>query len=261
MPEPRADHPSDCLRLAVRTTKVLVCAALLVGITCVGSRYFANRRLMKLALPQSGNQIDLIIGWRGPSLPSLERWLGDRFVICLMSRPTNLMVQGQADAPTDETVLRVLDSSAGLNEVFIHNRNLPEGTLQTLATRHDVVTLDFQRSIIRPEDSFWLSKMTTLNVVNYRQPVFSNRPNDWSWLNGLPHLRELTVVAHNLQEQELSVLVKSPALKCLIVSEAVVPDDLMARLRDAPNLKYLEINGRQIRLDSPTEYKNAVGSH
>lgn len=257
MPEPRADRQSDCLRLGVRTLKVVVCAALLVGLTCVGSRYFANRRLMKLAEPHVGNPIDLVIGWRGPSLPPLERWLGDRFVTCLVSRPTNLIVQGQADAPVDETVLRVLESSSGLEEVFIHNRNLPEGTLQTLATRHEVATLDFQLSIIRPEDSTWLSKMTTLKVVNFRQTLRPPGPNDWSWLNALPSLGELTVVVGNPHELDLDVLCRCPALKCLIVSDAVVSDDVLQRVRNLPNLQFLEVNGRQMHPESPPENEPA----
>ena len=165
---------SPCvIRWTIRSFTVVVSLLLLIGGVFLMSRYTANLKLMQLAKPSDSRNVDTVFGWTGPVIPIrgldvdwLARWIGKDSAFALLYRPENLLVQGHDKSISDATILSLLSESSGMTQVFIHNRDLPEGCLKAIATRHRVELLDVRLPIIGSQDAQWLSHMKQLKQVH-----------------------------------------------------------------------------------------------
>ena len=241
----------------VRSFAIVVCLLLLVGCVFLMSRYTANLKLMQLAKPSDSRNVDTVFGWTGPVIPIrgldvdwLARWIGKDSAFALLYRPENLLVQGHDKSISDATIHSLLRESSGMSRVFIHNRDLPEGCLEAIATRHRVELLDVRLPIIGSQDAQWLSRMKQLKLVHISQFVREPRENDWSWLKNLLGLKSLSVTLWGASDRDVIALAECPASVILSLS-GPMSDAALARLCDLPALQHLSLGDSTFQLHFP----------
>ena len=251
--------PINVVRRFLKIVVITICVLLLIGAVFVASRYTTNRRLMALAKPSDPQGVDVSFGWDGPTTgPAydwLERRIGMEPAFALLCRPVSLIVSGRDENVSDATVLRLLRESSGMKQVFIHNRDLPVGCLEAIATRHQVEVLDIRLPVVGGQEAEWLLRMTRLKQVNVSQFVREPRENDWSWLKSLPKLEALGVTMWDATERDVIALAECAATESLHLTGEDLSDDALNRLCDLPALKYLSLQGSRIRLRFPNERK------
>lgn len=246
MNDPEWNNRRSWGRLILRVGWVGCCVLLLTTITFMGSRYLSNRRLMLLAKPANPANVDPVLGWKRSIPLSLERLIGVDNDIALLFRPNYLLVQGQD--VTDARIVEILEASAGITSLFIHNRNLPDGSLPVIAARHLPETFHFRKPVIDSKDAVLLSQMKNLKHVGIGQFERQPRQNDWSWLPHLPALEKLEVTLWGASEADVVALGQCPALQNASFSGDDLTDQTLVRLCDAPALHWLDLEGPQIRL-------------
>lgn len=250
--EPQGQRPPiNFVRGLVRTVVIATCVLLLIGAVSLMSRYKANRRLMTLAKPANPKNIDATFGWSGPTFDWLDRRIGRWHAMALLCRPMSLIVHGREESISNATILSMLRESAGMKAVFIHNRDLPAGCLEAIATRHPVEVLHIRLPVISGQDAGWLSHMTRLKQLNVDQFVREPRENDWSWLSSLPKLESLGVTMWGAADRDVIAIAECPASKNLSLSGELLTDEAVSRLCDLPALEFLTLEGRQLRLRFP----------
>ncbi len=236
------------MRSLLRAVVLLSCVALLTAGVFVSSRYLSNRRLMASFQPFGSRGDGIVFGWNGPATDWLERWIGTDAAVAVLCRPESIRVYAPDNVVADATVQLALQSCSGLDQIFIHNRNLPNGCLEAIATRHCVETFHFRLPTILPADAQWLSKMSQLKHVNVGQFVREARHNDWSWLKALPDLEYLEVTLWGACDEDVVALAECPAAKNLSLSGESLSDDAVKRLCDLSALQFLDLYGPQIHL-------------
>ena len=248
-------NPRNVTRGLLRAGVVLLCTALLTAGVFVSSRYLSNRRLMALQKLTNRINVDVAFGWKGPKTDWLERWVGADAAMAALCRPVSLIVSGDPSKVDDATVLTLLRSSSELEEIFIHNRNLTDGCLEAIATRHRPETFHFQLPTIRHSDSQLLSQMTRLKHVNISQFVREPRNNDWSWLKDLPVLESLAVTLWGATNADAAAFAECSATTSLSLSGESLSDDTIIRFCDLPALQFLDLEGPRVRLHFPAGRK------
>ncbi|MBC8113263.1 MAG: hypothetical protein H7062_02715 [Candidatus Saccharimonas sp.] len=231
---------------------IAICTLLLAGAVYLMSRYTANRRLMKL-VKDSGV---VSVSWQGTSIDWLRRMIGDDAEEALLCYPVGLMTTGTAEQTSDESIRRLLGELSGLEEITIHNRDLPPFCLEIIATRHrHVESLTFRLPVISHDDARWLSRMQQLGYVDLGQFVREPRENDWSWLKALSKLEALEVTMWGASDRDVMALAECPASRELSLSGPALSDEALNRLCDLPALEYLSLDGANIRLRFPNGRK------
>ncbi len=247
--------PRNLARLLLRSVVVVFCVALLTGATFVVSRYVSNRRLMTLCKIADPLENDVSLGMTGTSPVWLERWIGADTARAMLCQPTELLIRGSGEQIADSTILQILQASSGLGIIAIPYRDLPEGSLELIATQHRAQRFRFRLPTIRPDDARWLSKLTQLKHVEISQWVREPRENDWTWLQALPGLERLNVIMLGASDQDLFAFAQCAATNNLSLSGHSISDDAVCRLCDLPRLQTLELEGRGIRLKFATGQK------
>jgi hypothetical protein len=249
MSEHNSDHVRRFIRGAIRLGILIGCVSLCAVVVWFGSRFLSNRRVMILARPADPRrtQRDVIVGWKYVNTGWLERWVGNEVALQLLSHPTSVLVQGTVENVPDSTVVELLKASSGVKEVFIHNRNLPEGCLEIIADRHPVEVLQFRLPTIGPNDAKQLSRMVRLRHVNVGQFVREPRQNDWTWLSQLPKLNQFECTLWGASDDDVRSFAGCPASRNLSLS-GELSDQALAGLCDLPKLEFLHLEGPQIKL-------------
>lgn len=246
MNDPEWNNRRSWGRFFLRLGWVGCCVLLLTTITFLGSRYLSNRRLMLLAKPANPASVDPVLGWKRSIPLSLERLIGVDNDIALLFRPNYLLVQGQD--VTDARIVEILEASAGITSLYIHNRDLPEGSMAVIAARHSPETFQFRLPMVDSKQALLLSQMKNLQHVNIGQFERQPRQNDWSWLQQLPALKKLEITLWATSEADVLALAQSPALENASFSGEDLTDRVLDRLCDAPSLHWLDLEGSQFQL-------------
>ena len=252
------------IRWTVRSFVVAVCLLLLTGGIFLASRYSSNRRLMMLAKPTDPNENGPSIRWSPPIFPlreidadRLSHWIGNDTSTALLHRPVSLFVQGTAEETPDATILSLLRESSGMTQVFILNRELPKGSLEAIATRLRIETLNVELPVISENDASWLSRMKHLKHIEISQSNLDPHENDWSWLKEVPKLKWLTVVSSGASDRDVIALSECPASLSLSL-DGPMSDAALARLCDHPALNHLCLGKGAFQLHFPIGSKLPV---
>ena len=252
--EPRAHVTSiDVVRWLRRGFVIAICTVLLAGAVFLMSRYTANRRLMKLVEEFGGS---VSVSWQGRSIDWLRRMIGDEAEEALLCYPVRLTTTADTEHMSDESIRRLLVETSGLEQITIHNRDLPPSCLEVIATRHrHVETLIFRLPVISHDDARLLSRLQQLGYVDFGQFVREPRENDWSWLKALAKLKMLEVTMWGASDRDVMALAECSASKELSLSGPALSDEALNRLCDLPALEYLSLDGTNIRLRFPSGRK------
>lgn len=236
-------------RRIVRGTVLIVCGVVATLAVLLLQRYGINRRLMQLA---PSKFFDARFTWsqRPWKLKWAERWIGPDNLTALLCRSEELMVQGPQETVPDSRVLELLRASSGLREVAVQNRDLPDGCLEAIATRHLVNKLHIRFRKITADDAAWLSRLQGLRTLDLYLSGHEPRDNDWSWLSRLPSLTSLEVSMHGACDADVQALVKCPAVVDLSLTGQIT-DAHLAGLCDLPRLQRLYLCGDDARLHLP----------
>jgi hypothetical protein len=248
-PSDRRLAPAGPLRSFLRAICIVLAVTFLTSGIFVFSRYASNRRLMKLIEPENRREVNIAIGWKGETFDWLQQWLDPSTQTALFCRPTYLLVQTDDPIVSNARLLEVLKATSGLEEIFIHNRDLPDGCLEVIAGQHRPRILQFRKSVLRPEDSRWLSKLTSLKHVNLGQFTRDPRTNDWAWLTALPNLEKLEVSLWAATDHDVLALAMCPGSTNLSLSGPDVSDEALSKLCNLTRLKFLDLNDGSFRLN------------
>lgn len=251
--EPRTNVTGiDIARWLRRGFLIALGMLLLGGGMFLTSRYTANRRLMRLA--EDDGLIS--VSWKGPSFDWLRRIIGDRAEEALLCHPVGLTV-GDAEQMSDERIRRLLGELSGLEHIEIHSRYLPSSCLEIIATRHHMGSLAFRLpTAISHDDARWLSRMPRLKHLEIWHFGAEPRENDWSWLKALPKLESLEMsMWGGASDRDVIALADCPASLDLSLSGEALSDETLNLLCDHPALRYLGLEGSNIRLHFPNGRK------
>ena len=243
--------PTRVLRWLIRISGVVIGVSVLFIAIFFFSRYISNSRLLELSRAQNTREVNVSIGFRRFPIGGLNRFLSDDTQLRIFSRPVSLLLQVDHPIVPNENLLSILKASSGLEEIWIHNRPLPAGCLEIIASQHNPKIISFRRDVIDARDAALLSRMKTLKHIHLDQFANQSRSNDWSWLPALPNLERLEANLWFATNADVEAIAACPAATLLSLSGPTLSDESLVRLCELPALNHLSLEGQQIRLQFP----------